>query len=335
MSISPFRRYDSIKSRQAKSFSAAVQFQDDSYHILDIEIDNNGFETCQTGICDFDQKQIALFKYHEIPDFLKGNPYVVHGYRSLLPFSMCMKSLLFWTNETLNIWTHFLGFFIFLLLVLYDNIVYLPSLGGSLSDHIILTIGLMCFMFCMLCSTGFHIFCCHSERASRRWLALDMTGVSMGIIGCYLPAVYYAFYCLTIWRDIYMFIITVLSACTLMFQLHPHFFTHSWFFTRVAVYVGLSAYGIIPTIHWIYLNGGISSPVVQMFIPKVTMMYMLGSLAFSFYITKFPERILPGKFDYIGSSHQLWHIIIVVAFCYWHKSGEEILIYRMNHECPA
>ena len=66
-----------------------------------------------------------------------------------------------------------------------------------------------------------------------------------------------------IWRDIYMIIIAVLSACTLGFQIHPRFFTHSWFYTRMAVYVGLAAYGIIPTIHWIYLNGGVDSMVVK------------------------------------------------------------------------
>lgn len=33
----------------------------------------------------------------------------------------------------------------------------------------------------------------------------------------------------------------------------------------------------------------------QMFIPKVVVMYMLGMLAFAFYIAKFPERFFPGK----------------------------------------
>jgi len=32
-----------------------------------------------------------------------------------------------------------------------------------------------------------------------------------------------------------------------------------------------------------------------MFIPRVVVMYMLGMLAFTFYITKFPERFFPGK----------------------------------------
>ena len=33
----------------------------------------------------------------------------------------------------------------------------------------------------------------------------------------------------------------------------------------------------------------------QLFIPRVIVMYCLGMLAFAFYITKFPERFIPGK----------------------------------------
>lgn len=49
---------------------------------------------------------------------------------------------------------------------------------------------------CMLCSVGYHLFSCHrSERTCRRWLALDYAGISVGILGCYVPGIFYAFYC--------------------------------------------------------------------------------------------------------------------------------------------
>lgn len=48
----------------------------------------------------------------------------------------------------------------------------------------------------MLCSVGYHLFCCHrSEKTSRRWMALDYAGISIGILGCYISGVFYAFYC--------------------------------------------------------------------------------------------------------------------------------------------
>ncbi|KAL8586817.1 hypothetical protein ACOMHN_052693 [Nucella lapillus] len=324
-------RLESVKNRQIYN-TRQQSSNSDAYHILDIEIDDHGATMCQTGTCQ--PEEIKLFRYSEIPEFLKGNPWVLDGYRALLPFGLCMKSLLVWNNETLNIWSHLLGFMLFLVLMLYDNLIAIPKLKADFTDHVILTLGLLCFQFCMICSTGFHIFCCHSERASRRWLQVDMTGVSIGIIGCYLPAVHYAFYCLSIWRDIYMIVICLLTVSTLWFQLHPQFFTSRWYCTRMAVYVGLAAYGIMPSLHWIYLNG-VSSPVVQIFVPKITAMYLIGMLAFSFYISKFPERMFPGVFDYIGSSHQWWHIIILVAFIFWHQAGREILQYRITHTCPV
>ena len=39
----------------------------------------------------------------------------------------------------------------------------------------------------------------------------------------------------------------------------------------------------------------------QLFVPKITTMYMLGMLAFSFYISKFPERMFPGKLCFFAS----------------------------------
>lgn len=199
--------------------------------------------------------------------------------------------MLVWNNETLNIWSHLLGFLLFVVLTLYDNLITIPKLKGELTDHIVITLGLFCYQvypltyyficqettvlvckklkqlhfvlkklffwnvihkaswylltlyyfffyyayqallkyiyttylnikvkdwqiynswfllqFCMLCSTGFHIFACHSERASKRWLQVDMTGVSIGIIGCYLPAVHYAFYCISVWKHCFCYI---------------------------------------------------------------------------------------------------------------------------------
>lgn len=56
---------------------------------------------------------------------------------------------------------------------------------------------------CMLCSVGYHLFCCHrSEKTSRRWMALDYAGVSIGILGCYVPGVFYTFYCNNVKRSL-------------------------------------------------------------------------------------------------------------------------------------
>lgn len=64
-------------------------------------------------------------------------------------------------------------------------------------SHIFSCLTVFCLLqLCMLCSVGYHLFCCHrSEKTSRRWMALDYAGVSIGILGCYVPGVFYTFYC--------------------------------------------------------------------------------------------------------------------------------------------
>ena len=49
----------------------------------------------------------------------------------------------------------------------------------------------------------------------------------------------------------------------LYWQTVPRYYTPRWFRTRMLLYIGLSAYGVVPALHWIILNGGLQSPVVQ------------------------------------------------------------------------
>ncbi|KAK6187639.1 hypothetical protein SNE40_005619 [Patella caerulea] len=276
---------------------------------------------------------ISLYHYKEIPQFLSGNPYILHGYRVHLPFNLCIKSLFVWSNETINIWSHLIGFFIFLTLMLYDIVVTIPNFNGVVADYFIMSFGLLCFQYCMLCSTGYHLFGCHSERSCEWWLGVDMGGISIGVIGCYIPAVYYAFYCMTIWRDIYILIICLLTVSTLFLQRFQDFSSKRWFRMRILIFTALAACGVIPSAHWIYLNNGFSATIVQIFIPKVAVLYILGMIALAFYLSRFPERLRPGMFDMIGSSHQCWHFVVVIAFLWCYNSGREILQYRIINSC--
>ncbi len=67
-------------------------FGGEPYEILDLEIDRG----CWDGSNEFlagrtADGTIPLFAYHEIPSFLQGNPYIIKGYRVLLPFSVCFQ----------------------------------------------------------------------------------------------------------------------------------------------------------------------------------------------------------------------------------------------------
>nr|XP_043874123.1 progestin and adipoQ receptor family member 3-like [Solea senegalensis]XP_043874124.1 progestin and adipoQ receptor family member 3-like [Solea senegalensis] len=156
---------------------------------------------------------IRLYTYEQIPVFLRENPYITDGYRAYLPSRLCISSLFILSNETVNIWSHLLGFLLFFCLGVYNMASVLPALGASREDYVIYSIGLFCFQVCLLCSACYHVFCCHrSEKTARRWMALDCAGVSVGILGCYVPGLFYTFYCNN----------TSLSLETLLHHHHHH-----------------------------------------------------------------------------------------------------------------
>ncbi|XP_043911670.1 progestin and adipoQ receptor family member 3-like isoform X2 [Protopterus annectens] len=257
---------------------------------------------------------IRLYSYEEIPTFLKGNPYITDGYRAYLPSSLCIKSLFILSNESINIWSHLLGFILFFLMGLHDTCFLLPSSNSTREDYIVFVIFVLCFQFCMLCSAGYHLFCCHhSEKTSQQWLALDYAGVTVGILGCYVPGVFYAFYCA---------------------EVHPQYSSQHCHKLQILLFCFIAAYGLVPTVHWIFQNGGIGEPLVKIFASRVGVMYLLASLAFFFYYCKIPERYWPGGLlNYIGCSHQWWHFLVVLMFYWWHQTVVQIMHYR--HEKPC
>src|SRR3569832_13919 len=47
----------------------------------------------------------------------------------------------------------------------------------------------------MLMSVCYHMFSCISETTWRRFLTLDLMGISTAVLGTYLSGIYYSFYC--------------------------------------------------------------------------------------------------------------------------------------------
>ncbi|XP_004511821.1 heptahelical transmembrane protein 4-like isoform X2 [Cicer arietinum] len=60
-----------------------------------------------------------LVEYHSLPAFLRDNEYIIGHYRSEWPLKQVLLSIFTIHNETLNVWTHLIGFFLFLALTIY------------------------------------------------------------------------------------------------------------------------------------------------------------------------------------------------------------------------
>ncbi|KAK6938565.1 AdipoR/hemolysin-III-related [Dillenia turbinata] len=94
------------------------------------------WETCENGQLDCEEgdkhcskerkgKQLwkkvryQLVEYHSLPTFLKDNEYILGHYRAEWPLKHILLSIFTIHNETLNVWTHLIGFFLFLTLTIY------------------------------------------------------------------------------------------------------------------------------------------------------------------------------------------------------------------------
>ncbi|XP_020590018.1 heptahelical transmembrane protein ADIPOR1 [Phalaenopsis equestris] len=62
--------------------------------------------------------EYKLVNYEDLPDYMKENEFIRKYYRSEWPISQAFLSLFSWHNETLNVWTHLIGFLLFLGLTL-------------------------------------------------------------------------------------------------------------------------------------------------------------------------------------------------------------------------
>ncbi|CAG9863456.1 unnamed protein product [Phyllotreta striolata] len=275
------------------------------------------------------EKARQLLPFDEAPPYLKHNPYILSGYRRNLPTDLCMSSIFWWTNETINIWSHLFGLFLFVVLTIYDFSVL--RIQATLTDKIIVGSFLACFMSCMALSSMYHTFSCRSEEDCKKYLSYDLFGIALSLLAIYTSGIYYAFWCDSDWQMFYTITVTLIFAVAMALHI-PELNVDSN--VKTIVFVAWGLYGVIPTIHWTIKNGGFDNPLVNVLLPRVFGMYAISGVAFIIYITKIPERFLAGKFDYIGHSHQWWHIFVVLALYYWHNSGLVYIEYRLNHACP-
>ncbi|KAG6662533.1 heptahelical transmembrane protein 1-like [Carya illinoinensis] len=76
-------------------------------------------------------KRYALVSFWEAPEHMKDNEFIMHYYRANWPLKEALFSLFRWHNETLNVWTHLIGFVLFLGLTV-ANLMEVPQVADLL-----------------------------------------------------------------------------------------------------------------------------------------------------------------------------------------------------------
>ncbi|VDK54839.1 unnamed protein product [Anisakis simplex] len=149
------------------------------------------------------------------------------------------------------------------------------------------------------------------------------------MISIYLSGIYTAFQCFENWRTNYITVALGLFAFVLYIPSRSGIMDSKLFGTRVGylhlTYMCVALFGMLPTVHWFSLHGGFENPHVVSWLPNIFILYTLIGFAFIFYVTMIPERLVPGKFDVLGCSHQWWHLFILIAMIFWQSRGIQFL----------
>ncbi|GMR47880.1 hypothetical protein PMAYCL1PPCAC_18075, partial [Pristionchus mayeri] len=265
------------------------------------------------------------------------NEHVLHHYRPpKMPASLCIQSIFHWTNETINIWSHLLGFIYFTYCQFERQFISLPLIGASSTEHIVVSLSLFGSQMCMFLSATFHIFGCQSARSRQQYLQMDLFGISAGILSMYITGIYTSFFCFETHLRSYLAVLLCLFLITGIVPFRKDSLDAKVIGSRIGwvhiIYSLVILFGLCPSIHWIFLHGGFEHPHVVEWFPSVLIVYSLTGAAFFFYVSMFPERIRPGKFDLVGCSHQWWHLLILAAMVSWQSSSIQLLTYYHSND---
>ncbi|UKZ53531.1 hypothetical protein TrVGV298_007323 [Trichoderma virens] len=199
------------------------------------------------------------------------------------------------------------------------------------ADFFIFSFFLLTAIGCLGLSTTYHTLMNHSSEVEQLWLRLDLVGIVLLTLGDFVSGIYMVFWCEPLERKIYWSMIGILGSLTIFIMLNPYFQGQKFRAFRALAFVGTGLSGFAPLIHGIKMFG-FSQMMKQSGMPYYLIeggFLLLGALVYVVSLhnshmmeidsktlilqTKFPESRFPGKFDIYGSSHQLFHILVVFA----------------------
>lgn len=255
-----------------------------------------------------------LLHWDELPHWQRDNHNIHTGYRpASSSFLVSFRSLGYFHNETVNIYSHLLPGLIAVpaAYLLYHSLA--PRYQTAADSDIA---AFCCFFagaaFCLGMSAIYHTISNHSPAVARIGNSLDYIGIVGLIVGSFVPSVFYGFYCVPDLQWRYWTMICTIGVGCICVSILPFFRTPAWRPFRAFMFVGMGLSAVFPVLHGLHLFGfermqqqiGLSWLLLQGFL------YILGA---AIYAARVPERLRPGKFDLVGSSHQIFHVLVVCA----------------------
>lgn len=142
-------------------------------------------------------KETLLLLWDDLPHWRRDNSYIRSGYRHIKPsYTHSLFSLTHLHNESVNIWSHLLGAIVAIGAAAYSYLLVHPRYDSASNGDVIAFAAFFGgAVSCLGMSATFHALLSHSEDVARWGNKLDYTGIVVLIVGSYVPALYYGFFC--------------------------------------------------------------------------------------------------------------------------------------------
>lgn len=271
-----------------------------------------------------------LLHLHELPKEWQENEYVLSGYRFYQSSQACLKSIFMLHNETMNIWSHLLGFIFMSALSVYGFNSHFPD--ASVSDRTVVMTFCIAALKCLFCSSIYHTFICHSHRQVKSFTAtLDYMGISFLITASVLVTEYYGYYCRPMARMRYMVFTSAVGCIGVFAPFLEKWDTKELRPLRIAVFVSMAVSSAVPVLHLTFLNGFKATWAFFELAGISVLMYILGVIV---YANRFPEKFYPGRFDLAGlTSHAIWHVFVCLGIFFHYLASLKFYANRYTYGC--
>jgi adiponectin receptor len=281
-------------------------------------------------------REHGLLGYDDLPAPWRGNPHILRGYRFCESQLDCVQSAFKLSNETVNIWSHAIGLMVILSIAFY---FYPTSAHWPLSSKTDVFFAALFFFAackCLVCSIIWHTMSSISNQTvMERFACVDYTGISLLIAATIMSTEYTAFYCEPASRGIYIFMTAIFGLAGIIVPWHPFFNRHDMSGMRVLFYVSFGATGFFPMVQLCMTRGAAWCFYFYGPMMKSIFVYLIGA---TIYAAKIPEKFFPGGFDYIGCSHNIWHLAVLMGIIFHYSAMYEMYssaFNRAEYDCLA
>ena len=313
------RNTTSLTDQNGHNYLKAKRIYDaDSSTLFDFQCDKYESQKCMARLRynEITMEGILIashscrWSYEELPDYRKEHIFIKTGYHpTISTWSEKLKLLFTLHSETINIWSHMFGIFLFCGYLL-DS-----SLNGDAKYYwarILFDLGAM-MLFTN--STAYHWLHICSESSHKKYTCLDYSGIAIYGYAKHITWVYHGLF----YGNLLFSALTYIHGICLFLAL---FFSYKsvyqcvygsvdWEFNeriRNGIFVGCSL-GLHLSILYQYHVGGIS---MECWLVNL-IAYVAFGIGFTIYAIKYPEVVWPGRFDLYFNSHQIMHFMVLIA----------------------